>query len=55
VCSALIRSKTEYASTDCNLIMITDSYDLEGIQRKIAALYHTRFIMAFVTINMKIS
>jgi hypothetical protein len=51
--STLVRSKIEYASVVWNSITITDSSKLERIQRKFAALCYKRFLMAYVTINMK--
>jgi hypothetical protein len=52
--STLVRSKIEYASVVWNSITSTDSAKLERIQRKFVALCYTRFLMACVTINMKI-
>jgi hypothetical protein len=49
----LIRSKIEYASVVWNSITIADTSILERIQRKLAALCYTRFLMAYVTINVK--
>jgi hypothetical protein len=51
--STLVRSKIEYASVVWNSVTITDSSKLERIQRKVADLCYTRFLMAYVTINMK--
>jgi hypothetical protein len=39
---ALVRSELEYASVDCNSVIITDPNNLERIQRKFAALCHNR-------------
>jgi hypothetical protein len=50
--STLVRSKIEYAAVVWNSITITDSSKLVRIQGKFAALCYTRFLMAYVTINM---
>jgi hypothetical protein len=52
--STLVRSKLEYAPVDWNSFTSTDSSKLERIKRKFAALCYTRFLMAYVTIIMKI-
>jgi hypothetical protein len=52
--STLVESKLEYASVVWNSITSTDSSKLERIQRKFASLCYTRFLMAYVTIIMKI-
>jgi hypothetical protein len=49
----LVRSKIEYTSVVWNSVTITDSNKLEIIQRKFVALCYTRFLTAYVTINMK--
>jgi hypothetical protein len=40
---ALVRTKLGYASVACNSFTFTGSNELEGMQRKLAAIRHSRF------------
>jgi hypothetical protein len=52
--STLARPKIEYASVIWNSITIPDSSELEIIESKFAASCQIRFLIAYITVNMKI-
>jgi hypothetical protein len=47
------QSKPEYVSNNWNSILLTNLPKLERIQRKLVALLYSKFLMAFITLNMK--